>query len=181
MRLYQWSLIPIFSALTAAGALIRIPLAPVPITLQNLFVILSGIVLGPKAGALSQVIYIIVGLMGLPVFSGGGGISYIMKPSFGYLAGFVCASAIAGCVMKKRQVTMANVLAASVSGMLAIYAVGTPYLALYLAAVVHKSDAIGIAIKTGLLAFIPGDLLKCAVLAWLIPHLRPVITRLEKR
>ncbi|HOO47090.1 MAG TPA: biotin transporter BioY, partial [Deltaproteobacteria bacterium] len=81
------SLIPICSALTAAGAFIKIPIAPVPITLQNFFVILSGIILGPKAGALSQIVYIIIGLIGLPVFSGGGGPSYIFKPTFGYILG----------------------------------------------------------------------------------------------
>lgn len=172
MKLNRWSLIPICSALTAAGAFIRIPIAPVPITLQNFFVILSGILLGPKAGALSQIIYIIVGLIGLPVFSGGGGISYVMKPSFGYLLGFICASAVAGYVMKNRPINACTVFIASLLGMLAIYAVGAPYLAMYLYAVMQKSDAIGIALKTGMLAFIPGDLIKCAVLAYVVPKLR---------
>ena len=181
MKLNRWSLIPICSALTAAGAFIRIPIAPVPITLQTFFVILSGLLLGPRAGALSQVIYIIVGLMGMPVFSGGGGISYVMKPSFGYLLGFVFASAVAGYVMKKRTATALRVFSASLLGMLAIYSIGAPYLALYLFAVVQKTDAIGIALKTGLLAFLPGDLIKCAVLAYAVPRLGFVMSRLEKR
>ena len=172
MKLNRWSLIPLCSALTAAGALIRIPIAPVPITMQNFFVILSGILLGPRAGALSQVIYIIVGLIGLPVFSGGGGISYVMKPSFGYLLGFVLASAVAGYFMKKRPVNAFTVLVASALGMITIYLVGTSYLALYLYAVMQKSDAIGIAVKTGLLVFIPSDVIKCAVLALVVPRLR---------
>jgi len=181
MKINRWSLIPICSALTAAGAFIRIPVAPVPITLQTFFVILSGILLGPRAGALSQVIYILVGLMGLPVFSGGGGISYVMKPSFGYLLGFVCASAVAGYFMKNRPVNFITVLIASILGMLMVYLVGTTYLAMYLYAVMQKGEAIGIAVKTGLLVFIPGDALKCAVLALVVPQLRSVTAHLERR
>ena len=177
MKLTRWSLIPICSALTAAGAFIRIPIPPVPITLQSFFVILSGILLGPRAGALSQVIYILVGLIGLPVFSGGGGISYVMKPSFGYLLGFVFASAMAGYFMRKRPVNSSAVLIASALGMLMIYLVGTSYLAFYLYAVMQKSDAISIAVKTGLLVFLPGDMIKCAILALVVPRLRLISPR----
>jgi biotin transport system substrate-specific component len=181
MKLNKWSLIPICSALTAAGAFIRIPIAPVPVTLQSFFVILSGILLGPRAGALSQIIYILVGLIGLPVFSGGGGISYVMKPTFGYLLGFVAASATAGYFMRKRPVNAFTVLIASALGMCMVYLVGTSYLAMYLYAVMQKSDAIGIAVKTGLLVFIPGDVIKCAVLALVVPQLRFVMGHLKKR
>lgn len=171
MNLYKLTLIPLFSALTAAGSFIRIPIAPVPITLQNFFVIMCGILLGPRAGALSQIIYLLIGLIGLPVFSGGGGLSYIMKPSFGYLLGFVCASAVSGYIMKGRPFTVANIFMASAIGMLTIYLVGTPYLAGYFYYIMDKPDAIGIAIKTGMLLFIPGDLLKCLVLALILPKI----------
>jgi len=165
------SLIPICSALTAAGAFIKIPIAPVPITLQNFFVILSGILLGPKAGAMSQVVYIIVGLIGLPVFSGGGGPSYIFKPTFGYILGFVAASAISGYMMKPGTFNYGRVFGASALGMLAIYLVGVPYLALYLYFIVHNTEAVSIAVKTGMLFFLPGDLVKCIVLAMILPRL----------
>jgi len=67
----------LFAALTAAGALIRIPLGPAPITLQFFFTALAGILLGPYLGALSQLMYVLLGLAGLPVFTAGGGPSYI--------------------------------------------------------------------------------------------------------
>ena len=172
MNVNKLSLIPICSALTAAGAFIRIPIAPVPVTLQTLFVILSGIILGPKAGALSQIIYLLVGLIGLPVFSGGGGLSYILKPTFGYLLGFICASYLAGYIMKKRTVCATSIFMASILGMLTIYLIGTPYLALYLFAVMEKPEAVGIALKTGFLIFIPGDILKCVILAVILPKAR---------
>ncbi|MBN2297818.1 MAG: biotin transporter BioY [Deltaproteobacteria bacterium] len=174
------SLIPICSALTAAGAFIKIPIAPVPITLQNFFVILTGIILGPKAGAMSQIIYIIVGLIGLPVFSGGGGLSYIFKPTFGYILGFIAASAIAGYVMKQKKFNVLTVFTASALGMLAVYLIGVPYLALYLYFIMHNADAVGIAVKTGMLLFIPGDLVKCMVIAMIMPRLAS-LTGLTKK
>ena len=64
------TLISLFAAMTAIGAFISIPIGPVPLTLQTLFVLMSGFVLGPKKGALSQVVYIALGLIGLPIFAG---------------------------------------------------------------------------------------------------------------
>jgi len=74
--------IGMFSALTAIGAFISVPIGPVPITLQSFFVILSGILLGSKNAMLSQVVYLILGLIGLPIFAGfTGGLQTIFKPS----------------------------------------------------------------------------------------------------
>ena len=129
---HKIALIAIFAALTASGALIRIPIPPVPITLQSFFVIMAGLILGPKAGALSQVIYLLVGILGLPVFSGGGGLSYVLRPSFGYLIGFILAPLAVGSFMENREYKPANIFIASCLGMLAIYMVGVPYLAIYM-------------------------------------------------
>ncbi len=74
----------------------QVPGGPVPVTMQNLFVVMSGMLLGPRAGATSQAVYLLMGLMGLPVFSGGGGPGYVMSPTFGYLLGFIAASAVSG-------------------------------------------------------------------------------------
>jgi biotin transport system substrate-specific component len=83
----------LFASLTALGAFIAIPAGPVMITLQTFIVILAGILLGSKIGALSQIIYILLGLIGLPIFSGfTGGIQSMMKPSFGFLIGFIFAA-----------------------------------------------------------------------------------------
>ncbi len=68
----------LFSALTAVGAFISIPAAAAPITMQYFFTLMSGIILGKKWGALSQLIYLLVGLAGFPVFTQGGGLSYFM-------------------------------------------------------------------------------------------------------
>lgn len=165
------SLIALFAALTAVSAFIRIPLWPVPITMQTFFVILSGLVLGASGGAMSQTIYILVGLMGLPVFSGGGGPSYLMNPSMGYLIGFILAPVAVGLSARHRALTWKTVLAASLLGSLMIYTVGVPYLAGYLHFVLQKPEAVGMAVKTGLLLFLPGDILKCVALTLIVPRL----------
>ena len=78
----------LFTSLIVVGAFIRIPIPVVPFTLQLLFTMLAGLLLGGKWGAASVCIYIVLGLMGLPVFAEGGGLAYVLKPSFGYIIGF---------------------------------------------------------------------------------------------
>ena len=78
----------LFTALIAVGAFIRIPVPVVPFTLQYLFTMLAGLLLGAKRGAGSVTVYMLLGLAGLPIFTEGGGISYLFKPSFGYIIGF---------------------------------------------------------------------------------------------
>ncbi len=73
------------AALTAVGALIKIPFFPVPMTLQTLFTLTAGVMLPPRWAAISQVLYLLVGLAGLPVFADGGGAAYVLRPTFGYL------------------------------------------------------------------------------------------------
>ncbi|MBN1636350.1 MAG: biotin transporter BioY [Deltaproteobacteria bacterium] len=169
MTMRQISIIPLFAALTALGALIRIPFIPVPITLQTFFVLMSGIVLGPKAGFYSQVIYLLIGLMGLPVFAGGGGLSYIFKPSFGYLIGFMLAPIPAGYVVNKMGISPVSVFLAALVGSATIYLIGMTYLIFNMIYMLQQPNAIGIALKAGLLVFLPGDFLKCILMAFLIP------------
>ena len=85
-----------FVALIAVGAFIKIPVPAVPFTLQYLFTMLAGLLLGAKLGFISVCIYIALGLAGLPVFASGGGISYIFQPSFGYIIGFAVGTFVTG-------------------------------------------------------------------------------------
>ena len=87
-KLRNQILCAIFTALIAIGAFIRIPVPVVPFTLQFLFTTLAGVLLGSRLGATSVILYIVLGLLGVPVFAEGGGPGYILKPSFGYLPGF---------------------------------------------------------------------------------------------
>ena len=88
----ETALCGLFAALIAAGAFIRIdlPVQPFPMhfTLQIFFSLLAGLLLGPRPGAVSVGIYLAVGLMGVPVFAAGGGPAYLIRPTFGFLAGW---------------------------------------------------------------------------------------------
>jgi len=120
----------LFAALTAVGAFIRIPMPFVPVTMQTMFVSFAGIFLGPFYGAMSQLVYITVGLSGIPVFAQGGGPSYIFQPSFGFLTGFVFASYAMGRIFEalKKEATFKNLFMVSTAGQVVIYAFGLPYL-----------------------------------------------------
>jgi len=94
----------LMAALTAAGAYLAIPIGPVPIILQNLFVFLSGLLLGPRWGAASIGVYLLAGALGLPVFAGGvGGIGRFAGPTGGYLLGFLPAVYVIGWISGTSQ------------------------------------------------------------------------------
>lgn len=99
----------LFAALTGAVAWFRIPLpfTPVPITLQTLMVLLSGAMLGPYYGALSMIIYLMLGAIGLPVFAGGSsGVAALLGPTGGYLFSYPVAAFVIGYMLKKKKLNV---------------------------------------------------------------------------
>lgn len=175
----QMILAALFAALTAVGAIIKIPLGAVPITLQLLFTVLAGIMLGAKLGALSQLVYIIIGLLGVPVFAGGtGGPTTVVSPSFGYVIGFVLGAFVIGKIAEGQvNPSFIRLILASIAGVVVIYAVGVPYLYLIMNNVVGKAMTFSNALKFGLVVFIPGDLLKCVIAAVLGVKVIPAVKR----
>ncbi len=140
--------------LTWAGADVRVPLEPVPITLQTLFVLLAGALIGPGRGALSQVVYMSVGIAGVPLFAGAGtGMSVLSGPTGGYLLGFVIAPVIVGRWVERRADFSWRLLVFSV-GALVILVLGVLHLALF------YTGSFPAAVRLGLLPFIPGDIAK---------------------
>lgn len=101
-RRKQWILVmtqvPLFTVLMIVAAKLSLLSFPIPVTLQLPVAILSGLILGPGKGTASQILYLAMGLVGLPVFSGGGGLSYVFMPSFGFLLGFPLCAFVAGTV-----------------------------------------------------------------------------------
>jgi biotin transport system substrate-specific component len=156
------ALVAVFSALTAMGAWISLPLGPVPITMQSLFVLLSGIVLGAKLGALSQLLYIFLGLIGLPIFAGfTGGVQSIMKPSFGFIIGFVFAGFIVGKIVNSnKNPSTIRIVFASCIGSLTIYLFGLPYMYYTLNVIIGQKLSFSSVFNMGCLIFLPGDFLK---------------------
>lgn len=119
----------LFAAMIAVSAFIQIPIPYFDyFTLQFLFVLLAGILLGPKLGCISVAVYVITGLMGFPIFAAGGGITYILKPSFGYLIGFILCAFITGYICEKlKSNKISKYLIAALCGLLVTYAIGLTY------------------------------------------------------
>ncbi len=142
--------------LIALGAQVRIPLpfSPVPVTLQTFAVLLTGALLGSRRGALAVLVYLAEGLAGLPVFAGwSGGVAHLLGPTGGYLLGFVAAAYVTGCLFERGwNAHPLTAGAALLAGNLALYALGLPWLALYVGA--------GRAVALGLAPFVIGDAAK---------------------
>lgn len=126
------ALIALFTALTAVGAYIAIPLSvtPVPITFQVLFVLLSAIVLGKYRAMISQVAYVLLGVIGIPVFAKGtGGIGHLFGPTGGYFWGFIAAAFVVGWLAElNKSKKFEWYMAACFIGVIIIYAFGVPQL-----------------------------------------------------
>ncbi len=117
----------LFTALIVAGAFIRIDFI-LPITLQLTFVLLAGMLLGRRNGALCSVVYMLLGLAGLPVFAQGGGFMYVLKPGFGYIIGFIIGAFTTGhLVQKRKNISLMYLYYAGLMGIICIYAMGVLY------------------------------------------------------
>ncbi|MCX7816022.1 MAG: biotin transporter BioY [Syntrophales bacterium] len=163
MTLRGMSYAAMFGALTAVGAYISIPLPPVPITMQTFFVVLSGLLLGKTMGAMSQLVYLFLGIMGLPVFAGGkAGMGVLFGPTGGYLIGFVCGAYVIGYVVSLREESSVKwFVFSALTGLILVYGLGLFQLMVVAQLSFQKTIAVGLA------PMIPGELIK-VVLAALI-------------
>ena len=141
--------IALFAALTALTARITIPLpfTPVPITLQVMIVLLAGLTLGAKDGALSQIAYVASIALGLPVDANGLGAAVFISPTAGYLAGFIAGAFVAGYLAERGlNRNRALRLAAGLVGVAVIYFIGTAWLThMFLGGDWSKGWALGVA------------------------------------
>ncbi|NMA66521.1 MAG: biotin transporter BioY, partial [Clostridiaceae bacterium] len=129
-------------------------------TLQVFFVSVSGILLGPKKGALSQFLYAVLGLIGLPVFTQGGGFSYVFNPTFGYIIGFIGGAYITGFVFQRfKKKTTGSIFLSILAGLVVIYFIGVCYLYLIHNFYLGNSFSLWMAVYYGFILCIGGDLL----------------------
>lgn len=118
----------LFTALIAAGAFIQVPVPYMDyFTLQFFFVLSAGLLLGAKYGSIAVGVYVLLGLLGVPIFAAGGGIGYIFRPSFGYLIGFIGAAFVAGMIRERTANTWRNRFLACLSGLVITYGIGLMY------------------------------------------------------
>lgn len=165
----------LFTALMVVGALLKINLSWVPISFQTFFAIFCGLLLPWKQALAAQLLYIALGLSGIPVFAGGGGISYIFAPTFGYILGFAACSA-AAALIKDLWGGLRGFLLAAVLGLAANYAVGLPYL--YFSVKFLSGNGgftLAQAIAAGLTPFIAKDFLLAAVAALIAARVKRAV------
>lgn len=168
----------LFTALIIVGAFIRIPIPVLPITLQLSFTILAGLLLGARLGALSVLAYIILGLVGLPIFASGGGLAYIFRPSFGYIIGFLVSSFIAGAIANKvPEPSFKRLLGASFTGLAIIYVIGMIYFYLISNYVINSPIDLRSLIIYCFAVTVPGDIILCVLGCVLARRLIPVIRK----
>ncbi|MDZ7697830.1 MAG: biotin transporter BioY [Deltaproteobacteria bacterium] len=162
----------LFGAATAVGAYIIIPIPPVPITLQTLMLSISAALLGGRLGALSQIIYLAIGAIGLPVFAGGkGGLGVLLGPAGGYLIGFVAGAYVIGKLVKVRKSPgLPWIIFAMGVGTLVIYLFGVTQLAWVARLSPSKAIAVGV------LPFLIGDALKITAAAMVVRKIRGKIS-----
>lgn len=160
----------LFAALTAVGAFIRIPLPPVPVTLQTLFALVAGLALPLKLSLGSMLAYLFIGLIGLPVFTTGGGIAAIAGPTGGYLVGLVAAVIVEAIVL--RLVPRKNVASYLLAALLATVAIYIPGLLWLKSSLTLSWSA---TLISGLVPFIAGDVLKLIASALVAVKVAPRI------
>jgi len=160
----------LFASLTAIGAQISIPVGEVPLTFQVLFVLLSGFILGARMGFLSQVVYLLMGAIGLPVFAGfKGGLVHLYGPTGGYLLAFPLAAFLAGLITRRGN--FVNYLIASLVGISTIYFLGWIRLGLLMRDF-EKAFELGVA------PFVTFDLIKTGIAITVIERLKKIRTKI---
>ncbi len=160
----------LFVALIAVGAFIAIPAGPVPIVLQNMFVLLAALILGPVWGLAAIGVYLLIGLAGLPVFSkGGSGIGHLFGPTGGYLLGYLPAVFITAAISKGLGKKLSGDIIAMIIGSLIVYAAGVPWLKFATGMSFQK------ALSLGMYPFIIGDAIKIIAAAFIARAIRPIV------
>lgn len=168
----------LFAALIAIGAFIRIPIPYVPITFQGFFVLLAGFLLGPKYGTVSMLVYIAIGLVGIPVFTEGGGIMYVLKPTFGFLIGFAVCAFVAGWrVQKLKKITMGTLFASGMIAMIPVYLIGVVYFYFIMNYVLETPIGVWAAIWSCIIMVLPADILRCLLASWIAKRMIPVLRK----
>ena len=160
----------LFAALTAVGSFLAIPIGPVPIVLQNMFVFLAGLLLGARWGMVSMGVYLLAGACGLPVFAGGlGGIGRFIGPTGGYLIGYLPTVYLIGKIAHKDHSRIVTDVLAMICGTLVLYACGVSWLKTVTGMPLPKALAVG------MVPFLIGDAIKIAAAAVIARALRPVV------
>ena len=166
----------LFTALIAVGAFIRVPVPLWPFTLQTLFTAMAALLLGPRWGTLACVAYMVLGLAGLPIFTGGGGPQYVFQPTFGCIVGFAVGAWLAGTIVSRaKKRGFALYFAAAMADMAVVYLIGMAWF--WCIKAFYLDDPIGVwtLFVTCFVPTIGVDVVKALVAALLAARLVPAL------
>ena len=188
-NVFKVSFVALFAAIICVGCFIRIPLGVIPIVLQNVLCILCAVLLGGVYGGAPAALFLIAGLIGLPVYSGGtGGVAVWLGPTGGFLPGYLLGAVAAGFIAgkpdvseKKISVKVAlRVSAAIVSGLVILYIPGVirfSYWATAAGKVPVDKTALSYTMAACVIPYIPGDIIKAVIAIPVALKLRPVLAQ----
>ncbi|MCR4714097.1 MAG: biotin transporter BioY [Treponemataceae bacterium] len=183
------SFIALFAAIICVGCFIKIPVGVVPIVLQNILCIMTGTLLGGFLGCAPATLFLLAGLIGLPVYSGGsGGIAVWLGPTGGFLPGYLLGALVAGLIAGKPSVTekkitvklAVRVSAAVLAGMVILYIPGVirfSYWALGAGTVPADKSVVAYTMGACVIPYIPGDIIKTVVAVPVVLKVRPVLAQ----
>ncbi|MDO4321987.1 MAG: biotin transporter BioY [Lachnospiraceae bacterium] len=176
----EMTLCAMFTVLIAVGAFIKVPVPVVPFTLQFLFTMMAGLLLGGRLGAFCVALYAVLGLAGLPVFAEGGGFWYILKPSFGYIIGFAVGSYVTGKMTENSDNPgFGRILAANFVGLAIVYGFGMIYYYVICNFVINSPIGVWPLFLYCFILAVPGDICLCFLAAALTKQLKPVLSKAE--
>lgn len=167
-------------ALITVGAYARITLFVVPFTLQLAFVMLVALAFGHKIGFLSTSLYTVMGLLGIPIFSKGGGLGYIASPNFGYILGFVACAFVIGYfagpnkLSGKKSSFLFKTFLVTLLGLLIVYAFGVSYWFLLEKIMIQSGASLFEIAYKGAVFFLPKDLFLCLIVSMVGPRLQRI-------
>lgn len=178
----------LFAAIICVGGFIRIPVGVIPIVLQNVLCILCGVLMGGFKSALPAALFLLAGLTGLPVYSGGtGGIAVWLGPTGGFLPGYLLGALTAGLIAGKPSVTekkdaktIIKISLAILTGMIVLYIPGVIRFSFWATAggkIPADKTALSYTLATCVIPFIPGDLIKTVIAVPLAIKLRPLLAQ----
>lgn len=170
-------LVGLFAALMAVGAYLKIPTPFVPVTFQLFFAIYAGVLLGAFKGGLAMIIYTLIGLTGVPVFSKGGGPAYIFESSFGFILGFIlCAFVVGYLTERMKSVNPFKLMGICLIGFVMIYVVGDLYMYMILNVVAGKPTSL-MTINGWMTLFMVKDLILTVIVAITTTMILPILRK----
>lgn len=175
-NIYYLTISALFTALIAVGAFIKVPMSLLPFTMQTFFTMLACFLLPKNYSSLSAGLYLILGLIGLPIFTSGGGLGYVLTPGFGYLIGFIVANYFSGLLLEKcESLKSTDYFVAGITNIALVYLCGLLYW--YMLADVFTANKIGVwpLLMNGFLLTLPGDLVKLAVAVLVASRLKRLL------